>query len=57
VTLTLFDRGSVHGSDGRPRAHLLLTLPITPSDGLPNDHGAGQRVAQAIFLPMTEDVP
>jgi hypothetical protein len=57
VTLTLFDRGSVRGSDGRRRAHQLLALPITPSEGVPNDHRAGQRVAQAIFLPATEVRP
>ena len=60
VTLTLFDRGSVRGGDGRRRAHQLLSLPIAQADGQPGGSLAryvGQRVARAIFLPPAEDLP
>jgi hypothetical protein len=61
VTLSLFDRGSARRSDGRHRAHQLLALPISQIGGAQGgyraDPGAGQRVAQAIFLPIAEENP
>jgi hypothetical protein len=61
ITLTLFDRGAVRGSDGRHRAHQLLALPLAPVGAAPGgyraDPGAGQRVAQAVFLPVAEERP
>jgi hypothetical protein len=61
ITLTLFDRGSVRGSDGRHRAHQLLALPISQPGGAQGgyraDPGAGHRVAQAVFLPIAEEHP
>jgi hypothetical protein len=61
VTLTLFDRGSVRGSDGQRRAHQLLALPIAQltagQGGYHADPQAGLRVAQAVFLPIAEENP
>jgi hypothetical protein len=61
VTLTLFDRGSVRGSNGRYRAHQLLALPISQIGGAQGgyraDPQAGLRVAQAVFLPIADEGP
>jgi hypothetical protein len=61
VTLTLFDRASVRSRDTGYRAHQLLSLPAASANSQPHDlarvRTVGQRVAQAIFLPTTEEAP
>lgn len=62
ITLTLFERGTVRGTSGQQRAHLLLALPIAPPTertGAATNATAsdGRRVAQAIFLPMPDESP
>jgi hypothetical protein len=59
VTLTLFDRGSVRDGDLQRRAHLLLSLPVVPTDARTGstDRNAGRAVARARFLPQVDELP
>lgn len=61
VTLLLFDRGPVRGVNVQYRAHLLLSLPISPPNSRAGagggDRGVGRAVAQAHFLSQSIDEP